>query len=53
MIRRFFTRWAARHLSAVAHERRENSRDAIKAKAQSMRRAMGLPDHPLLTTKGN
>lgn len=53
MIRRLLTRWAARWLSAAAHKGRASERDRIKDKAQSMRRAMGLPDSPALHTKGN
>lgn len=48
MIRRFFTRLAARYLSSVAHERRESARDRIRATARQMRAERGLPELEIL-----
>ena len=54
MIRRFLTRLAAKWLNRARDERRISDRERFRAKAQSMREAMGLPHHPsLTTTKGN
>lgn len=48
MIRRFLTRLAARWLSNVAHERRESSRGAVRAKARQIRAERGLPELEIL-----
>ena len=53
-MKRFLTRLAAKWLNRVRDERCVSDRERFRAKAQSMRAAMGLPDHPsLTTTKGN
>lgn len=48
MIRAFLNRWAARRLSAVAHERHASDRDRIRAKARAMRQQLGLPEMEIL-----
>lgn len=53
MIRRIITRWAAKWLNRARDDHRISERDRFKAKAQSMRLAMGMPAHPALSTKEN
>lgn len=43
MLSRFLNRWAARRLSAVAHEKRVSERDRIKARTRQLRAELGLP----------
>lgn len=52
-MKRFLTRLAAKWLNRARDERRISDRERFRAKAQAMREALGLPDHPSLTTKGN
>ena len=51
MIRRLLTRWAAKWLNRARDDRLISDREHFKAKAQTMRLAMGMPAHPALSTK--
>lgn len=53
MIRAWLNRWAANRLGSIARDQRASDREVIKAKAQTMRLAMGMPAHPALSTKEN
>ena len=48
MMRALLNRWAARRLSAVAHQRRVSDRDAVRAKARQLCEEMGRPIPPSL-----
>lgn len=52
-MKRFLTRLAAKWLNRARDERRVSERERFRAKAQSMRLAMGMPAHHALSTKEN
>ena len=53
MIRGLLNRWAAKRLASIQDGNRQAERNRIKAKAQSMRLAMGMQAHPALSTREN
>jgi len=52
-IRQWLNRWAARRLSAVAHEQRLSDRERIRKQARELREQLGLPPLSILNHEGN
>lgn len=47
-IRQWLNRWAARRLSAVAHEQRLSDRERIRKQARELREQLGLSEMEIL-----